>query len=472
LRELFVAASRAARRHWLFAILFSGGVVLRVLTQVAYRPALLYIDSDRYLRGLSALDPLGYRALLWPLQRFGGLAGAAAVQHLLGLAMAFALYVVLRRHGMWRWAAAVATMPVLLDAYQIELEQTIMPDVLFESLIVAGLAMLLWRHAPAAWMLIVASLMFGAAVDVRQVGEVLIIPALLFALLSAVGWRQRLTHGMLTVISFSIPVIAYMTVQYAVAGHFSMTQRNAYIFYGRTAAAADCATLRIPADERALCPSREAVDALGIDGLVGDPAGPLQRYRPPPGMSIEAMADRFEWTVVTQQPMAVVGAIDGDFLKLFALTREQSPGDTPISRWQFQATYPTYPPVITLKYVASVEPGGGAPAVIKPLAALLRGYQLHGGYAPGPLLALASIAGLAGICSLGGPRGMHSARARGSALVMTTAFSVLLVSDSFEFSWRYQLPAVVLLPSAGVLGLAAITARLRFEIAAWQEVSP
>ena len=72
------AAGRAGRRHWLLGLLLLAGLALRVMTQVAYRPALVYIDSDRYLRGLTALDPLGYRALLWPLQRAGGLAAVAA----------------------------------------------------------------------------------------------------------------------------------------------------------------------------------------------------------------------------------------------------------------------------------------------------------------------------------------------------------------------------------------------------------
>ncbi|MDX6389046.1 MAG: hypothetical protein QOJ73_109, partial [Streptosporangiaceae bacterium] len=34
-----------ARRHWLLAVLLTAGLVLRVLVQVAYRPALFYIDS-------------------------------------------------------------------------------------------------------------------------------------------------------------------------------------------------------------------------------------------------------------------------------------------------------------------------------------------------------------------------------------------------------------------------------------------
>ena len=467
LGRLYAAASRAVRLNWLLAILFSAGLVLRVLTQLAYRPALVYIDSRRYLSGWYAQDPLGYRVVLWPLQRLGGLAAVAAFQHILGLGMAGLLYVVLRRRGIWRWAAAVAAAPVLLDGYQLQAEQTIMPDVTFEALIVAGLAALLWRREPTAAQLAVGGLLFGVAVDVRQVGEVLIVPALAFVLVGTVRWRWRLLRGALVTVSFALPVLAYMTVQLVVHGQFVITQKGSYIFYGRAASAADCATLRLPADERALCPSRQVVDSLSIDGLVGDPAGPLLSYRPPPGLTIQAMASRFDRAVLTQQPLAVLGAIDTDFVKLFALTRDQDPGDTPIMRWQFQTSYPTYPPLITLRYVAGLRPGGGPPEVSRPLAVLLRDYQLHGGYTPGLAFALAAITGLLGICAMDGSRREHRVMASACLLATATAGAVLLVSDAYEFSWRYQLPALVLLPLAGVLGGAAITARARFEVAAW-----
>src|SRR5580692_9401874 len=99
LRGVLMAAPALARRHWLFTIVFCAGLSLRILTQVAYSPALVYIDSDRYLHGDSSLDPLGYLALLWPLQHAGGLAAVAAAQHVLGLGMALSLYVVLLRRG-------------------------------------------------------------------------------------------------------------------------------------------------------------------------------------------------------------------------------------------------------------------------------------------------------------------------------------------------------------------------------------
>ncbi len=455
-----MAVGTLARRHWLFTIVFGTGLVLRILTQIAYSPALVYIDTDRYLHGDSSLDPLGYLALLWPLQRAGGLAVVAAVQHLLGLGMAVALYCVLVRRGMWRWAAALAATPLLLDGYQLQAEQTIMPDVLFEALIMAALALLLWRRRPAAWQAGLAGLAVGVSADVRQVGAVLVVPVLAFLLIRLTRW-PRVTGSALFAVCSVIPVLLYMVVQLAVTGQFSFTQRNSYVFYGRTAAAANCATLKLPADERSLCPSPQVVATLGIDGLVGDPDGPLLSYQPPPGRSIQAMADRFERAVVEQQPMAVVGAIHRDFVKLFALTRNTAPGDMPVSRWQFQTSYPTYPPLITLPYVASITPGGAQPTVIRPLAELLRGYQLHGGYTPGPLLAVAALLGLAGSCMAGFRRPGYTATATACLLATGMAIILLLGSDAYEFSWRYQLPALILLPPAGILGAAAVTAALR-----------
>ena len=311
-----------------------------------------------------------------------------------------------------------------------------------------------------SWQVGLAGLALGVAVDVRQVGEILIVPVLALLLVRAIRW-QRVAESGLLAFAFAVPVLTYMLVQFAVSGHFTFTQRNAYDFYGRAAAAANCATLRLPPDEQQLCPSPQVVATLGIDGLVGDPAGPLLSYQPPPGRTIEAMADRFELAVVRQQPMAVVSAIHRDFVKLFALTRNTAPGDMPISRWQFQTTYPTYPPLITLRYVASIRPGGGQPSVITPLAEALRDYQLHGGYTPGPLLAVAMLAGLAGSCVSGFLRRDNPGMATACLLTTAMAVTLLLASDAYEFSWRYQLPALVLLPPAGILGAAAVATAVR-----------
>jgi hypothetical protein len=102
--------------------------------------------------------------------------------------------------------------------------------------------------------------------------------------------------------------------------------------------------------------------------------------------------------------------------------------------------------------------------VIRPLAGFLRSYQLDGGYTPGPFYLAATLLGLAGALSLAGRRGRRPpgrAPAFACCLFFTTAAVLLLASDITEFSWRYQLPAIVTLPPAGALGLAVILARLR-----------
>ncbi|HUZ37684.1 MAG TPA: hypothetical protein VMV17_15295, partial [Streptosporangiaceae bacterium] len=112
------------RRHWLLALLLAAGLVLRAAAQIAYRPALYYIDSMKYLFGAyPGNDPPGYQVLIKPLLGIANPSLLAAVQHVLGLAMAIALYLVLQRRGAPRWLAALATAPILLDAYQIQIEQ-------------------------------------------------------------------------------------------------------------------------------------------------------------------------------------------------------------------------------------------------------------------------------------------------------------------------------------------------------------
>ena len=91
--------------------------------------------------------------------------------------MGVAIYAVLLRRGTPRWLAALAAAPVLLDAYELQTEQTIMPDVWFEALIVAGLVLLLWRPRPTPRAIALAGLALGLSVTVAQVGEILILPA-------------------------------------------------------------------------------------------------------------------------------------------------------------------------------------------------------------------------------------------------------------------------------------------------------
>jgi len=261
-------------------------------------------------------------------------------------------------------------------------------------------------------------------------------------------------------------VVAYMVAAIAVYGHFGLASNGPAPEYGRVAAAADCATLTLPADERALCPSPAQTLALGgVDGLLHNPASPGLTAPVPAGLSHQQLVSSFSLAVLRQQPLRVAASIARDSVRLFALTRDGSPVITSISRWQFQTFYPTYPRSYSMAVFTQLahQAGSGAPAVDRPLATLLRDYQLHGGYTPGPLYAAALAAGLLGALSgLARRRTRTPAdaeRAAACLLVTLSAVVLLLSSDAFEFSWRYQLPAVVLLPLAGALGATALAAR-------------
>jgi len=459
------AAPAALGRHWLAAALLAAGLVLRVLTQLAYRPVLFYIDTTRYLYNAEGMDPVGYKGPLRAILLVANFDAVAAVQHLLGLAMAVVIYLLLLRRGVSRWLAALAIAPVLLDAYQLQQEQAVMPGTWFEALIVAGLAILLWQSR-TSWRAVVAGgIVLGTSATFAQVGEALLLPAVIYLLAAGGGWRQAVGKAAALCAAFALPILAYCTGSFLLTGDFFLSHSGVTSFYGRMAAAADCGALRLPPAERAMCPT-PAQQALGPDWLEYGPGSPIRPYysRLPRDETNRLITD-FNRRVLTQQPQRVLTAYGRDVLKVFALTRTGSQGDTPIARWQFQTAYPYYPPHATEQIVgaATARFGGGAPAVWRPVAGFLRSYQLGGGYTPGPLLALAVLAGLAGSASLLRRRAGPGTRppALACLLFFTSGAALLLVSDLFEFSWRYQLPALVTFVPAGALGTSIIIGAAR-----------
>jgi Dolichyl-phosphate-mannose-protein mannosyltransferase len=464
-----------ARQHWLLTVLLAAGLVLRVLAQIAYRPALLYIDSMKYLFGAyPGNDPVGYQAVIKPLLLAGNLDLVVALQHLLGLAMALLIYLVLLRRGAPRWLAALATAPVLLDGYQLQIEQNIMPDVLFETCIVVGLAALLWSPRPRTWLVVIGGLALGASATARQVGEIFILPALAYLLLAIPGWRDRVAQGAVLAIAFVVPIAAASFGNYVIMNRFGLAPYAGGSAYGRMAAAADCPALVLHSYERALCPTARQ-QAFGPDWLDHHQGSPIKTFQAPAGMHNTPVVNDFDHRVLVQQPGRVLAAAGKDALKLFAVKRVTDPGDTFISRWQFQSSYPQYPPYMVIRggqviftsftpagtvrsVYTTAEYRGGSPVAVRPLAVFLRDYQLGGGYTPGPLLLGMTLAGLAGTLSLLRRRATAGQRdaALACLLMFTAGVSVLLVSDAFEFSWRYQLPALITLPPAAALALTAL----------------
>jgi len=164
-------AARGARRHVLFLGLLAVGALLRVATQLAYVPALFFFDSFNFLRLTDTLDPtenkaLGYVVVLRLLLVAHNLAIIPLLHHVLGLVMGVALYLLCLRLGVRRSLAALSAAPVLLDGYQLVIEQYILSDVVFQALLVAVLVVLLWR-TPGLASAALAGLLLGAAATVR-----------------------------------------------------------------------------------------------------------------------------------------------------------------------------------------------------------------------------------------------------------------------------------------------------------------
>jgi len=448
----------ALRRHWLAAVLLGIGLVLRVLAQFAYRPALFYIDSVKYIYNAEGNDPEGYKAPLRAVLFVSNLDTVIALQHVLGLVMAVIIYRLLLRRGVSHWLSALAIAPILLDGYQLQMEQTIMPGTVFEGLIVAGLAILLWKPTATWPRVIAAGLALGTSATVAQVGEALILPAAIYLLAAGGGWRQTIGKAVTMVVACLVPILLYCTGSYLLTGDFYLSHSGVTSLYGRTAAAVDCATIKLSALERGICPT-PAQQAKGNNWLEFGVYAPVQHYyNTLPRAEVNSVISGFNHAVLTQQPLRVARAYARDVLKIYAVTRHTDAGDAPISRWQFQSSFPYFTNHASRPEVDAMvrQFGGGLPAVWRAGADFLRSYQLDGGYTPGPLLLLFTLTGLAGSLVVLRRRLDPATRqlALGCLLFFISGAFLLLVSDVFVFSWRYQIPAVVTIVPAGVLGIA------------------
>ncbi|MEU6645258.1 glycosyltransferase family 2 protein [Saccharomonospora sp. NPDC046836] len=459
------------RRHWLLLLLLAAGITLRVLTWLAYQPALLYIDTFRYLDNLEQLrptdlNPLGYTVVLKGLLQLGGLGFVAAVQHIVGVLMALALYALTLRYTSRTWLAAIVAAPVLLDAYQLQIEENLMSEVWFQALFVGFLWVLLSRGEPRWQRAALAGLLLAAAVVTRTIGITLIVPMVAYLILaggawrSRAGWKRIAVRGVAGLATFAIALGSYSGYYWSQAGEWGLTGAQGNVFYGRTATVADCS--KLPTGDPGLlifCPPEPRDQRLGVDYYThfryGDPNWP---YVPlPDGRTKPELANEFAMTVIRNQPVDFALAILGDFGKNFAPVKTTSLNDVPAERWQFQISYPFHDigeEAVQNYNATTLAYDGVLPSTNVELASFLRDYQLNGGYTWGPALALAALLGILGALGVGKARrsGLRAAAllATGSGLI------ILLGSAAFEFSWRYQLPVLVLLPLGGVLGVAAM----------------
>jgi hypothetical protein len=471
------------RRNWLFVALVIVGVGLRVIAWLAYQPALLYTDSYYYLDNVAALDPqyldpIGYSLfVLKPLLALDGLQLVSAVQHLAGIGMALLLYRVALRCGVRRWLAALGTAPVLLDGYQNQIEQNVLTDVWLQVLLVLVLWLLLGRRTPRAWMFGVAGLAIGLAMSVRMVAITLIVPVAIYALLAGRqwrvpgGWRRIAARFGALVGCFAIVVVAYAGYFDAKAGYWGLSNSSGNSLYGRTAVVADCAKLDLDKVLAQLCPPQPVGQRASSNDLAHSDGDPKWPGYVPPGETKYDLERQFADRVIEKQPLDVAAAILKDFGKGFLPVHSTLHGDPPSELWDFHPDFPTFTRdpndhttnPYTQTNAEAVEYGGKGLSLNRGLATFLDHYQDFG-YTPGPLLAALGVLGLLGGFGVG--RARRSGLCAATLLTTGLAITVLGTAAVFEFSWRYQLPGLVLLPLAGILGITALTSRRRPDPAA------
>ena len=480
MRAALTPALCFVRRHALFLGFLAAGLALRILTLVAYRPAFLSYDSQGFLHYATHISPdpirpIGYPLFLRALDGASGLAAVATVQHLVGAALAVLIYALLLRLRIPRWGAALAAAPVLLDAYQVNIEHYILAETLFEALVLGACAALLWQRRPGVGAAAIAGLLLAAAAITRANGFVALPPALVALL--CLRWtahpapaqsgegtgarllraarnasrslRPALAPAATLVAAFAVPVVAYAFWFQAENRSFAISSYGKRFLYARVAPFVDCSKFKVPRAERALCPEapvgrRPTIAGSVVEFYMWHPVSPVWRVH-------VRQAGSFARRAILAQPGDYLRTVTHDFLRGFAPIRTAQPGELPISRWQFPSSYPVYLPN-TAELVRAH--GGGGPQVNPGLARFLRGYQRFG-FTPGPVLAVGLLAGLLAAIGLGRARrsGLRTASFLFAASGAGVFASTVLTS---QFSWRYVLPMIVLLPPAAALGVTAM----------------
>ena len=180
----------------------------------------MWFAGDSYVYLGAALRPqpnlsktTGYSVFLHALEPFHSLTLVAGLQHLMGLAVAVMIYLLLRRNGVsQRWATA-ATLPVLLDGFVIEDEHMVMAEALFTFLVMVSMLLVMWRTWVPWPVALLAGLLAGCAVDVRSEGlpVLLMFPVVLLVrgLRRDGAWRAAWLAAVAMAVGCAAPVAAY-----------------------------------------------------------------------------------------------------------------------------------------------------------------------------------------------------------------------------------------------------------------------
>ncbi|MEV2266915.1 hypothetical protein [Nonomuraea africana] len=443
---------RQVRRHRWFLGVFGVGALLRVITMLGYRPALWFPDSYTYIVTVFHLRPdlvrpAGYSFFLKLLQPFQSFAAVTAVQHLLGLATGVLVYLAARRVP--KWAATLAAAPILLDAYQIELEHLLVSDALFTFLVVAAVVLavrrdLTWRTALAI------GLLLACASLTRTVGQPLIVVLCAWLLL-----RRRIALAGVTAAAALLPVLAYGVWFHATYDRVGIVGANGVFLYARTMSFADCAAMDPPPDLAVLCDPRPPEARPPSQEYIWAKDAPLVKL---PGITFseanDDLAGRFAMLAIRSQPLDYLGSALSELVRTFTLGRPVYPDAEIYAYYEFPVNPPPppgrYPAQVGAQFAHKYENGPIGTAIVEPYAGWLRAYQSVVRMPGAVLLVLLIVPPAVAI---------RRRSYQGAWLLpWSTAWVLLIVPPAVaEFDYRYTLPAIPLACLAAALSTRRVT---------------
>jgi hypothetical protein len=440
-----------ARAHWLFLVLLVTGTTMRALVQYTYWPAEFNADSHTYFRAamthkLDTIRPSGYGLTISLVPWWERLWTITALQHLLGLLLATAMYLFLLRWRVPRWGAALACAAVLLDPMQVVMEQFVLSDFLAEVGILAACLLLLWRRPGyGVWACLGTGALLGASSSVRSVASPLI---LLVAVAVLVGARQRARSLLALVVGFALLLGPYVVEYDRQHGELATSGYTPYFLYARTAMYADCRSLELPAYERSLCPYDQVASEVTTNSAVWNVGSPSRSLVPPPGKTQQEVLSDFNRRVLRQQPGRYLRVVLRDTLRGFAPTRAIGHDNVFDRQWQPDRTL--HANVATTE-ARQLVAGGLRPRLHRATLSLTAAYGHL--YVPGPVFLLALLVALAVAAGAVRSRRSRERRLAAGLLALVALAAVVIPAATASFSWRYQLTQLCLLPLAAAIAL-------------------
>ncbi|MFF5070422.1 glycosyltransferase family 39 protein [Micromonospora olivasterospora] len=436
------------RRHLGLVLLLAAGLALRVAMMVAYRPALWFQgDSGGYIRRSQQWPELEPRwPFPWLIKAFewtGTLASVAAVQHLAGLALGVAAYLLLRRLGVGPWLAALAAAPLLLDATQLTLEHYLLTETLFTAAVAVAALLLVRRERPGPATCLGAGVAVALGMATRPTGIVAVAPLLVFLALPWRGWPPPVAYLLGIVAFFGAVFVGTGTVRDALG------LEGGKFLYGRTAQIADCDRLELRPGLRKLCPTQPLDQRPERpDWFIWTRDSPIRNAERP------ADLDEFAREVIRQQPGDYLAKVASDTARYFWPTRLGPAEACLASLWRprlaptnWAADYDCTPRTAGADYRWQPTPSRD----VEPNAAS-RIMQAYGRYAvtPPPVLAAATLIALLGAAW---PRrgGLRLSMIALLYAAIGAGIMVFSVATSM-FDLRYGLPALAFLPIAAAVG--------------------